>query len=277
MAFRIFSRINTFYGSTGQLLAGGQLKFFEAGTTTPAAVYGDEELTVNNGVTVDLDSSGRPDVDIWGPAGASYFVELYDATASKQGEADDVQDPAGAASSVPSLSGASGKFLTNNGAITLWATIREVPDPTGQSGKVLGNDGTNLAWQALPTPVNQEITVEADSLQAGTSADPTKFLIQCGTGTAPANASGVTTSVTITFPTAYSSIRGVVVTPTIAGVSATGAIPVAAVTGYTENAAATGCTVNFRNPSDGDILDATDYITSAVTFAWIAFGTVEVP
>lgn len=277
MAFRLFSKLDTFYGLTAQLIAGGELRFYEAGTTTPAVVYGDEELSVNNGEIVDLDSSGRPNVDIWGAAGASYFVELYDADGVKQGEADDVQDPAGTASTLPSLSGATGKFLTNNGSIVLWSSIREVPDPTGQSGKVLGNDGTNLAWQALPTPVNQEITVEADSLQAGTSADPTKFLIQCGTGTAPANASGVTTSVAITFPTAYSSIRGVVVTPTIASVSATGAIPVAAVTGYTENASATGCTVNFRNPSDGDILDATDYITSAVTFAWIAFGTVEVP
>lgn len=65
-AFRLFSRLNTFYGMTGQLLAAGQLKFYDAGTTTPRPVYGDSGLAVNNGVAVRLDSSGRPDVDIWG-------------------------------------------------------------------------------------------------------------------------------------------------------------------------------------------------------------------
>lgn len=277
MAFRLFSKLNSFTGNTGQLLAGGSLKFFDAGTTTPKAVYGDEELTVNNGVTVALDSSGRPNVDIWGAAGEAYFVELYDADAVKQGEADDVQDPAGPGTNIPALPGNTGKFLTNNGSVMLWQAIREVPDPTGQSGKVLGNDGTNLTWQSLPTQVDPEITVGSASFQGGTSADATKYLIQSGIGTAPANASGVTTSVSVTFPAAYAAIHGVVVTPTIASVSATGAIPVAAVTGYTAGSAATSVTVNFRNPTDGDINDATDYITSAVTFCWMAFGTVEVP
>ena len=277
MAFRLFSKLNTFYGLTGQLLAGGYIKTYEAGTTTPKATYGNEALSVNNGVTITLDSSGRPNVDMWGAAGEAYFVELFDADNVKQGEADNVQDPAPASSSVPSLSGNSGKFLTNNGAVTLWASIREVPDPTGQSGKVLGNDGTNLTWQALPTPVEPQIVVGTASFRAGTSASTTKYLIQAGTDTAPANASGVTTSKSVTFPTAFAAIHGMVVTPTIASVSATGAIPVAAVTGFTAGSAATSVTVNFRNPTDGDINDSTDYITSAVTFSWVAFGTVVVP
>lgn len=277
MAFRLFSELDTFHGLTGQLVAGGYLKTYEAGTTTPAATYGDEALTVNNGVTITLDSSGRPSVDMWGDTGASYFVELYDADDVKQGEADDVQDPAGTATSIPALSGNTGKYLTNNGSVLLWGAIREVPDPTGQSGKVLGNDGTDLAWQALPTPAEPEITVGAASFQAGVSTDATKHLTQYGTGTAPANPSGVTTSVAITFPTAFATLNHVDVTPTIASVSGTGAIPVNAVTGFTPGSAATGCTVNFRNPTDGDIVDSGDYITSAVTFTWAAHGTVEVP
>lgn len=267
MAFRIFSKLNTFYGLTGQLLAGGQLKFYEAGTTTPAAVYGDEELTVNNGVTVDLDSSGRPDVDVWGAAGASYFVELYDSDGVKQGEADDVQDPAGVASSVPSLSGASGKFLTNNGAVTLWASIREVPDPTGQANKVLSTDGTSLIWIAKPADgapgPTPDIDVTATSVIVGDGTDRMRTLL--GTSSAPASG-GRTTSVAVTFASAFTTPPHVIITPTIAVVTGIGYSAVPSATNIT----ASGFTANFDVNAD----KAGANINVPVTFQYQATGKV---
>lgn len=259
MAFRLFSRMDTFHGLSGQLLAGGSLLFFEAGTTTPLAVYGDEELSVNNGVTVDLDSSGRPDVDVWGAAGASYFVEVYDADAVKQGEADDVQDPAGAGSSIPSLAGNSGKFLTNNGSITLWGAIREVPDPAGQSGKVLGNDGTNLLWQAPPAeptvPTLPETGIANTSstvLRVGTA------VIQTGAGTLPATATTKST-VNITFPTAMASCSYV-------GVQMESSLGTYVIATKVTGRNGTGCTV------EGDTNIFGVNFNSTATFTYIAFG-----
>lgn len=273
MAFRVFSKLNTFYGNTAQLLAGGTLKFYEAGTTTPQAVYGDEALTVNNGVTVALDSSGRPSADIWGAAGAAYFVELYDADAVKQGEADNVQDPAGPGTNIPTLSGNTGKFLTNNGSVMLWQGIREVPDPTGQSGKVLGNDGSNLAWQSLPAAATPDIVIGANSFRAGVSSDATKFLIQAGSDTAPASGTS-TTSKNITFPTPYASLLHVSITRTTASASASMGVT-EAVTGYSPGAASTGVTARFDSADDGG--ESNWQIVNTVPFTWIAFGFVEVP
>lgn len=262
MAFRLFSKLDTLLGNTLQGLPGGQLRFYDAGTTTPAAVYGDEELTVNNGVTVTLDSSSRPNVDVWGAASASYFVELYDAGGVKQGEADDVQDPAGASSNIPSLSGNTGKFLTNNGAVTLWATIREVPDPTGQSGKVLGNDGTNLAWQAAPaTPVlpTGGVTEAAGRLQIGST--------QILHGTATAAASGNTpASQSVTFATAFDTTPRVVVTAVVTAISPSGFLPAVGTTVTT-----TGFTAKFDNNSGYN--QAGENINAAIPFDWIAIGT----
>lgn len=263
-AFRLFSRLNTFYGLTGQLLAGGQLKFYDAGTTTPRNVYGDPDLTINNGSTVDLDSSGRPDVDVWGEG--SYFVEAYDALGVKQGEADYVQIPGAGGQTIPALE--TGKFLTNNGAVLLWTTIREVPDPTGQSGKVLGTDGEALLWQdlpAIPEPPEPDQDIGTTSFRFG------NFLIQCGNDTAPTSSSR-TTSKNITFPTAYTSLLHVAVMPTVSAVGSYGIGATVAVTGFSAGSASTGVTATFNSADDGG--DSGYQITNTIPFTWIAFGLI---
>lgn len=266
MAFRIFSELNTFYGLTGQLVANGELRFYDAGTTTPRNVYGDEALTVNNGSTVTLDSSGRPNVDVWGDG--DYFVELYDADGVKQGEADDVKEQGGAAALIPSLSGNTGKFLTNNGSVLLWQTIREVPDPTGQANKILGNDGSNLTWVTRPSDgaagADPDIEVTATSAIVGDSADRMRFL--SGTGSASASG-GRTTSVAITFASAFSSAPVYVgITPTISIITGVGYAPVASATNITT----TGFTANFDVNSDQSGAN----ISVPVTFQWFAMGIV---
>ncbi|WP_419669926.1 hypothetical protein [Xylella fastidiosa] len=76
-------------------MASGSLKFFDAGTTTPRNVYSDQRLSVNNGAVIPLDSSGRPNVDIWGDG--AYFVEVFDVLGVKQGDADNVNTQVAAA------------------------------------------------------------------------------------------------------------------------------------------------------------------------------------
>jgi len=270
-AFRLFSELETFYGQSGQLLAGGYLKFYTAGTTTPKNVYGEEALSTNNGSTVDLDSSGRPSVDVWGSG--SYFVELYDADDVKQGEADDVQVPGGEATALPALS--AGKFLTNDGSVMSWADIRQVPDPTGSASKVLGTDGTSLTWVALPeTPeaVDPEIVVDDTdkTFQAGVSDDTTKYFAQYGSDSATATLSKGT-SKTITFPTEFAATPWFVsIAPTISAATPSGALVDWSITGLSS----TGCTVNF-NVSDDD--SNSDWkIAYSITFLWKAEGVITV-
>lgn len=270
-AFRLYSELDTFYGQSGQLLPGGYLTFCEAGTTTPKDVFGEEALSTNNGSTVALDSSGRPSVDVWGSG--SYFVELFDADDVKQGEADDVQIPGGEATALPALS--ADKFLTNDGAVMSWAVVRQVPDPTGSANKVLGTDGTALTWVAqaeLPDIPDPEIVVDdtAKSFQAGVSDDPTKLLIQTGSGSATATGTQ-SSSASITFPVAYGTAWQVLITPSVSSCTPNGGLPQFSVTGLTT----TGCTVNFYT-GDENNGGSSNHITSAIDFKWTALGTREV-
>lgn len=276
-AFRLYSELDTFYGQSGQLLSGGYLTFCEAGTATPKDVFGEEAISTNNGNTVALDSSGRPSVDIWGSG--SYFVELFDADDVKQGEADDVQVPGGEATALPALS--TDKFLTNDGSVMSWATIRQVPDPTGSAEKVLSTDGTSLLWIAkteIPTPADPDIVVDdtAHSFLAGLTDDPTKFYALGGSGTAPAT-NALTSSVAIAFDPGFGALWTVLVSPTTSGVTSNSppALPSWSVTGYTPFAASTGATVTFYAPPVQTI-SSEDNIVSTIPFTWIAIGTREV-
>lgn len=262
-AFRLYSRIDTFNGLTGQLLANGWLTFCEAGTTTPANVYGEIGLTTNNGSTVQLDSSGRPDVDVWGDG--AYFVELFDAQGVKQGEADDVQNPSEGGLSIPAL--AADQFLTNNGALMQWAEIRQMPDPTGQDGKYPVADGSGyilVSPPVPPTPPAPLIAVTATSVSlddAGTA--PNKFLIQTGTGSAPASG-GRDTSGAVVFPVAFGTLLHVGVTPQ--GTGFPGDIPRQSMAAQS----AAGFTIAFKTGenSTSGVWD----INSPIPFTWVAFG-----
>lgn len=265
-AFRIYSKIDTFWGQTGQLLSGGQLRFFDAGAITPRNVFGNEELTVNNGSTVTLDSSGRPNVDVWGSG--EYFVELYDAQGVKQGEADDVQEQGAASASIPAQAGNSGKFLSTNGTSLTWQAVRQVPDPTGQTGKILGNDGVNLIWRTAPVDgapgASADIVVDATSVIVGDGTDRMRFL----TGTGSASASGGrTTSVAITFASAFAAAPVFVgIMPTISVITGVGYAPVPSATNITT----TGFTANFDVNADQSGAN----ISVPVTFQWVAIGDV---
>lgn len=272
MAYRVVEPLRPFFDDQGRILSGGELRFYEAGTLTAKSVYGDSGLTVNNGSTVALDSAGRPNVDVWGSG--SYRVRVYDSAGVLIEEADPVTDPAGSSAvAIPALQ--TDRFLTNDGASLLWQAIRQVPDPTGSSGKFLGNDGANLLWQTvtIPKAADPDIVVGASSLRAGVSTNTSKFLIQVGTGSAPASGNK-STQTTVTFGTAYTTLLGVIVQPTGTGPTSGGVYVRTSVISQS----ATGFTAGFSTLTGGTSADSysNSNIINPVTFTWVAFGLVTV-
>lgn len=272
-AFRILDQDPVYFDLQGNLAIGGHLRFYESGTVTPKSVYGNPALTVNNGAEVLIGSDGRAVVDIWGDGLGPYRVRLYDAADALISEADDV-DVSSGGTTIPALQ--VGKFLTNNGSVLQWASIREVPDPTGQSGKVLGNNGTSAIWQALPTPPDPpdpEIVVTPGSapalyFQAGVSTDPNKYVEQTGTATVPASGSAQST-VSVTYPVAFS-------TPPVVHVNATGGVqpgglPVLIIDG---TPSVTGFTIR-ADVAEGS--GANPNITVPIPVNWSARGTRNIP
>lgn len=264
--FRILDQFPVYLNRLGEPAAGGQLQFFEAGTSAPKDVYGDPDLTVNNGPTVLIGTDGRAVDDIWG--NGTYYVRLVDADSTLISDADDVEIPGGAGTAIPALS--AGKFLTNDGAVLSWADIIQPPDPTGQSGKVLGTDGANLFWQAPPTPVDGTSDVVVSATGVSINDGTKKILIQTGTATAP-NVGGRDTSISITFPTAFSAeAMWVGVTPRYAGtVSALGNAPIP----HLSTKSATGFSVTMSAGERDDTGSGFNF-NAAIPFDWIAIGLV---
>jgi hypothetical protein len=271
-AFRILNQFPVFFGLTGQLAAGGSLRFYNSGTTTPKSVFGNKALSIDNGPVIAIGTDGRPVVDTWGSG--SYRVRLYAKDGTLVDEADNVEVAGGGAASIPTL--VDGYFLTNNGSLLLWAPIRQLPDPTGQNGKMVIADGAGYSLQPVPvapTPPEPEIVVAANSFRAGTSASTTKFFLQTGTGSAPPSstpdAKGLLhlTAAEITFPTAFASVTSIVVTPTGGAVNIVGFFAIPCVTAQSP----TGFTVQFQ--MNDDDAESRLNITSPVNFMWLAVGT----
>lgn len=267
-AFRILNPFPVYLDRLGVPAAGGRLEFFEAGTSTPKDVYGDPDLTVNNGPTVLINSDGRSEHDIWGDG--AYYVRLLDADSTLIADADNVEIPGGEGAVIPPLQG--GKFLTNDGAVMSWAAIIQPPDPTGQSGKILGTDGANLIWQAVPEPENATSDVAVSDTGVSISDGTKKILIQTGSGSAP-NVGGRDMGFSVTFATAFlAEPIWVGVTPRYAGtVSPLGNAPIPHLT----TKSPTGFS-GVMSAGERDDTGSGFNFNAAVPFDWIAVGLVSV-
>lgn len=254
MAYRPVDPLRLFTDSLGAPLAGGMVEFLETGTTDPKSVYSDEALSVNLGNEVTLDAAGFLPSDVWGSG--TYRVRVYDADSVLVDEADPITDPAGADTSLPSMSGNSGKFLTNNGTIASWASISEVPAQTGHSGKILSTDGTTASWMAIAALNIPEITTTSGSAIIG------DLLLQWGTDTAP-NTGAFTTTKAVVFTTAYTSAPFVSITAHTS--HAAGPL----VSYLTAAPATTGFTAGF-DVAEGDT--GNSLISATVPFGWLAVG-----
>lgn len=268
-AFRILNQFPVFFGLTGLLAVGAELRFYEAGTTDPKSVYGNKALTIDNGPVIAIGTDGRTAVDIWGDG--SYRVRLYAADGTLIDEADDVEIAGGDAATIPAL--VDGWFLTNNGALLLWAEIRQLPDPTGQDGKMVVADGAGYILQEIPEPPDPpdpDIVVTETSFQAGTSADPTKYFTQIGTGSAPASGTK-STQATVSFATPFAAAPKVFPINTSGYVTAAGDVqPTVSVT----SKSSTQFTVLFSTQTGEG--NSNNNIINAVNFDYLAVGTREV-
>jgi hypothetical protein len=79
------------FSNTGQPLAAGTLSFFQAGTTTPLAVYSDSALSVSLGTSVTLDANGRTPTNVYFLPQA-YKIVLADSGANTIWMADNIED-----------------------------------------------------------------------------------------------------------------------------------------------------------------------------------------
>jgi hypothetical protein len=265
--FRIPDSFPVFLDRLGAPAAGGRLEFYAAGTSDPKDVYGDPDLTVNNGPTVLIGSDGRAVDEIWGDG--SYYVRLIASDDTLIAAADDVAIPGGQGAVIPALD--AGKFLTNDGSVMSWASIIQPPDPTGQGGKILGTDGSNLIWQAPPaTPPPAVSDIDVTTVGMTASDGTAKLQIITGTATAP-NVGGRNTNVAVNFPTPFlANPLWVGITPRFGGtVSAFGNAPIPRVSALS----ATGFTAAFT-AGELDDSNAGFNFNGAIAFDWVAIGLV---
>src|SRR5690348_807470 len=120
-SFRIYDPRPVYFTTTGAIAAGGSLKFFAAGTTTPQDVYGDVDHATDNGAVLTLGTDGRTSVDVWGNGATPYRVQLFDANGALQFDVDNVEIPGGF--SIPAL--VNGRVLSNDGANLVWVRSEE--------------------------------------------------------------------------------------------------------------------------------------------------------
>lgn len=79
-----------FFDNNGNILAGGKLYSYEAGTTTPKTTYTSIAGTVANTNPIILDSAGRVPGEVWLTSGASYKFALTDSVGNALGTWDNI-------------------------------------------------------------------------------------------------------------------------------------------------------------------------------------------
>ena len=254
-AYRPLGTFPQYFLADGTVNNGGLINFYETDLTTRKDTYSDDGLTTPNANPVVLDSAGRPTSDIWGSL--AYGVVITDSLGANPRTFNNIQPDVGAGATIPAL--VANDFLTNDGSNLLWDSVRQIPDPTGSTGNWLTTDGTLSFWSALPS--NTAVSGAAGKVIIGA------VMIQYGSAVAPQPASGAhSTTVAITFPTAFSAIGGCWISYT--GGSATGvggnAIPRSA-------ASATGSTVQF---DINDFSNNAGGMNTSIPFQWLAIGLV---
>lgn len=275
-AFRVLDPFQTLFNQNSTApAAGGRVDFFEAGTTTPKAVYASPALSVSNGATIELDAAGRLSVDCWGDG--AYRVRLYGADGTQILDLDNIQPSTSSGLAIPTPLEA-GAVLSNDGAILQWLLGLFVPDPSGQTNKVLSNDGTLLLWKeiVIPSPAAPDIVFSGDgtagSLQLGINSVPKKFRLMWGQ--AVVTASGQTAAAqSFNFVSGgaaqFDEEPRVWIIGKSNAVAAEGQIPAVAVINRTPGGFAVGMNTDdyTRNGSR---------INSDVPFDWFAIGSKTV-
>lgn len=79
-----------FFDNNGDILSGGKIYTYDAGTTTPAVTYTSASADAQNSFPITLDSAGRPFEQIWLEEGKNYRFDVVDSTGVAIRSYDDV-------------------------------------------------------------------------------------------------------------------------------------------------------------------------------------------
>ncbi len=242
MSFRILNQAPQYLLEDGTLNAGGSLTFYETDLTTLKATWSNAGLTVLNANPVLLDAEGRTVTDVFGDG--EYGVVMKDADGVVQWTRNNVSNGVEAGATIPTL--VDGQFLSNDGSTLQWQPILQVPDPTGLANYMLVSDGTGIpVWQQQPEPPEPpepEYTITTTTIRIG------DLMMQWGTGTVPAAPTAKTSSVSVTYGTAFTATPyfAVANNTNSGGSTPSGAMAVLACSG----ASTTGMTVTANVPDD---------------------------
>ncbi len=269
-AFRFFDPNPVQWDNFGVLAAGGSLTFTLSGATTASSVYGEPDLSTDNGNVIALDAAGRPEVDVWMDSTIEYRVVLKDSDGDEIWTKDNVRDSGASSTAFPDpADGDNGQFCVTDGTTASWASILQVPDPTGASGKVLTNNGSTFSWLSLTAAaIYSETSLPGGITQSGADLQIGKLKFQTGTGTAP-TASAEYTTKAITFSEAYASGPLIVlISPRTDNITPGNALVSWSVT----SKSTTGFTVKFYAGQEHG--NNNWFITSAIDFDYVAMGLV---
>lgn len=270
-SFRLVDKTRTFFGLQGQLLAGGYLKFYQAGTTTPQDVYGNKALSINNGSQIDLDSSGRLSVDVWADTDDTYFMELYDAADVKQGELDDMEVPGGPGQTIPIPN--DGEVISGDGTNLIVISLdgKLLPDMAGNANKILGTDGSVASWGAKPADGAAGVSDIAITSGSVKLSNGTSHVLEQWNTDSVAGGGGLSVSKSVTFPVAYSATPNVNIIVTGGNASSAGNVEV---DWRLSAVSTTGFTVVFSSRTGGSSADLSgnSTLTGTINYAWKATG-----
>lgn len=260
-AFRPLGQFVQYLTDSGAVNASGTIETFETDLTTNKLTYSDPALTVPNPFIIPLDSSGRPEVDVWGDG--AYGMVMKTVLGVTITTLNNIQSDSPVVDQIPAL--VADQFLTNNGSVLLWSPILQVPDPTGLANYTLTSDGDNAVWTA-PAAAPDQTTITINTNEVSFSDGTNTFSTQYGTASAPASGNR-NTQVAVVYPIPFTTAKGAPkITQTNDGVTSNGSVPTQTVTAYS----VTGFTVRF-NIFDDDTNPGWDII-DPVTFAWEASG-----
>ena len=148
-----------FFDNAGNILGGGLLYVYAAGTTTPVTTYQDSSGSVAHTNPIVLDSAGRVPTEVWLTAGASYKFVLKTSTSVTLWTQDNlraINDPASVAWS--SITGEpttlSGYGITDGlTAATAASTYAPIASPTFTGTAKAKDELTNtydIGWRDCP-------------------------------------------------------------------------------------------------------------------------------
>lgn len=257
--YRFYNPAPVFFDVLGlEPCASGTLTFYDKGTTTPKLTWSDDALTIPNTNPVQLDSSGRANVNIWLDGAYSVVLKTFEGVTVFTR---DVDDGLGDGLAIPTPL-QSGRFLSNDGSNLLWDLIRQVPDPSGSGGKILSTDGSNLIWIAEQSIPASSATSGPGILRIG------DYAVQWGQAQCPASG-GVATSTMVTIPTAFTETPFVTATvntfPFYA--PAFGGMGIIMARAASVNSIEVQMHANIQPSSDTVVI-------APQNFTWVAFGKV---